>query len=488
MSSLTQSPARAFYMAGGALRPRSDHIRGLRQAHTLSAMRPETSYARNGDAHIAYQVVGDGPLDVLFVSSFLSNIEMQWEHPAMSAFSQRISRFARLVLFDRRGNGMSDGAPGVTTLDEQVDDVRAVLEAAGSRRPAVLAINEGASLALLFAAAHPDSVRALVLAAPVPCMVRGPGGYEWAQAVEQREEYIKRLVANWGRDTAENPWIAMGGDGREERAAMARFQRLAGGPGDALATLRQGMHTDVRGVMPSIQCPTLVLRRAGDEFVDARHSLYTAEHVPGARYVEIEGDGAVWAGDPEQPGHEIEAFLTGTKPPVPSERVLATVMFTDIVGSTELAGRLGDARWKELLRRHDVVLHEEVAKHRGRVVKSLGDGALTLFDGPSRAIGCAVAVSERLRELGLRVRAGLHAGECELLPGEDVGGIAVHIAARIAALAQAEEILASGTVRDLSVGSPFTLECRGEQQLKGVAEPWRVYAVSGISVSGVPGG
>jgi class 3 adenylate cyclase len=440
-------------------------------------MRPETNYARNGDAHIAYQVVGDGPLDVLYISSFLSNIEMQWEHPAMNAFSQRIGRFARMILFDRRGNGMSDGAAGVTTLDEQVDDVRAVLEAAGSRRPAVLAINEGASLALLFAAAHPEAVRALVLAAPVPCMVKGPGGYEWAQTDEEREDFMNRLIANWGRDTPENPWIAMGGSGPQERAAMARFQRLAAGPGDALATLTQGLSTDVRGVMPSIQCPTLVLRRAGDEFIDARHAIYTAEHVPGARYVELDGDGAVWAGDQEQPGREIEAFLTGAAPPAPSERVLATVMFTDIVGSTELAGQLGDAGWKDLLRRHDAVLHEEVAKHRGRVVKSLGDGALALFDGPSRAIGCAMAVSEGVRPLGLRVRAGLHAGECELLPGEDVGGIAVHIAARIAALAAADEVLASGTVRDLSVGSPFTLESRGEQQLKGVAEPWRVYSV-----------
>src|SRR5262249_50545302 len=305
VSSLTQGSPRTFYVTGGALRSRSGHIPGRRRGPTLPAMRPETNYARNGDAHIAYQVVGDGPLDILYVSSFLSNIEMQWEHPAMSAFSRRIGRFARLILFDRRGNGMSDGAGGAAPVDEQGGDVRAVLDAAGSRRPAVLAINEGASLALLFAAGHPEAVRALVLAAPVPCVAPRPG-YEWPPSAAEREDFLERLVANWGLDRPENPWIVMGGEGPQERAAMARFQRLAAGPGDALATLRQGVDTDVRGVMPSIQCPTLVMRRAGDDFVDARHALYTAEHVPGARYVELDGDGAVWAGDPEQAGREIE--------------------------------------------------------------------------------------------------------------------------------------------------------------------------------------
>jgi class 3 adenylate cyclase len=446
-------------------------------------MQGETRYALSGGVHIAYQVLGDGPLDLLLVSSFLSNIELQWDHVAMRAFAQRLARFSRLILFDRRGSGMSDRAGGATPLEQQVDDVRAVLGAAGARRPAVLAINEGASLALLFAATHPDSVRALVLEAPVPRLVRGPG-YEWAQTVEEREGHVARLVANWGRDTPENPWIAMGGADPEQRAAMARYQRLAAGPGDARATLEQGMETDVRAVLGSVQCPTLVMRRAGDELIDARHSRYVAEHVPGARYLQIEGDGAVWAGDAERPGREIEAFLTGTAPPPPlSERVLATVLFTDIVGSTALAARLGDARWRELLRRHDSVVHAEAAKHRGRVVKSLGDGALVLFDGPSRAMSCAAGIRDGARGLGLSVRAGLHAGECELLPGDDVGGIAVHVAARLASLAGPDEVLASGTVRDLSIGSPFSLESRGEQLLKGIEEPWRVFAVARTDAS-----
>jgi class 3 adenylate cyclase len=437
----------------------------------------ETRYAQSSDGvHIAYQQLGEGPLELLFVSSFLSNIELGWEHPSMRAFALRIARFARLIMFDRRGNGMSDGCGRASTLEEQVDDVRAVLAAAGASTAAVLAVNEGAGLALLFAASHPEAVRALVLAAPVPRLVRGPG-YEWAPTVEERERRIRGVIEGWGRDTPQNSWLDMGGQDPALRAAMARYQRLAAGPGEAEATLRAAGETDVRGVLASIQCPTLVIRRRGDVAIDERHSRYVAEHVPGARYLEIDGDGQVWVGDPEEPRREIEEFLTGIRPPAPSERLLATVLFTDIVGSTELAGELGDAHWRELLLRHDALLRVEVERRRGRVVKSLGDGALALFDGPSRAIDCAVALQAGARELGLAVRAGLHTGECELMPDADIGGIAVHIAARIAALAGAGEVLVSGTVRDLTFGSPFTLVYRGEEQLKGVGEPWRVFAV-----------
>jgi class 3 adenylate cyclase/pimeloyl-ACP methyl ester carboxylesterase len=442
-------------------------------------MRVQTSYALSDGAHIAYQVVGEGPIDLLLMSSFLSNIELSWEHPGMAAFTRRLARFGRLILFDRRGNGMSDRAGGPLPLEDQVDDVRAVLDAAGAQRPALLAVNEGARLALLFAASHPEAVSALVLAAPVPRLVRGPG-YEWAQTVQERERSVAALVASWGRDEPGNTWLGMGGDDPARRAAMARYQRLASGPGDAGETLRAAADSDVRSVLGTIQCPTLVLRRADDAEIDERHSRCVADGIPGARYVEVAGTGQVWAGDPEQPCTEIEAFLTGMRPrpPAASERVLATVLFTDIVSSTERASQLGDARWRELLRSHDAIVADEVQRHRGRVVKSLGDGAMAVFDGPSRAVGCALALGHALAPLGLSVRAGLHTGECELLDGGDVGGIAVHIAARISALAGAGEVLVSGTVRDLSVGSPFALSSRGEQSLKGVAEPWRVYAAS----------
>jgi class 3 adenylate cyclase len=447
----------------------------------VAHVQPQTQYARSRGAHIAYQVLGGGELDLLLVPSFLSNIELGWEHPAMSAFARGLARFSRLIQFDRRGNGMSDSSPRPSTLEEQLDDVRAVLDAAGSRAPAaVLAINEGAGLAMLFAATHPESVRALVLAAPVPRLVRGPG-YEWAQSVQERAVRIEAVLTNWGRDSDENPWLAFGGEDPTARAAMARYQRLSSGPGDAVATLELAGETDVRDVLGSIQCPTLVLRRAGDTAIDERHSSYVAAHIAGARYLELRGAGQVWLGDPEEPVGEIESFLTGARAPAASKRVLATVMFTDIVGSTELAAGLGDTRWRELLARHDEVVREEVERHGGRVVKSLGDGALALFDGPSRAIGCAVSLGPRLAELDLPIRAGLHAGECELAADGDVGGIAVHIAARIAALAGAGEVLASGTVRDLSVGSPYQLRSRGEQQLKGLEEPWRVFAVEGAA-------
>ena len=459
-------------LRGGAMTAQGVRAPGRGDVH------PATHYARSRGAHIAYQTVGSGQLDLLLVPSFLSNIELSWEHPAMSAFSMRLARFSRLIQFDRRGNGMSDAAPRPSTLEEQLDDVRAVLAAAGSSEAAVLAINEGAGLAMLIAATHPESVRALVLAAPIPRLVRGPG-YEWAQTVQERANRIEAVIANWGRDTDENPWLEFGGQVPDARAAMARYQRLAAGPGDAAATLELAGRTDVREILASIQCPTLVLRRADDTAIDERHSRYVAEHIPGARYLELSGAGQVWVGDAEEPGGQIESFLTGARAPAPSERVLATVMFTDIVGSTELATDSGDARWRELLSRHDEIVQQEVARQRGRVVKSLGDGALALFDGPSRAIGCALALGERLAELGMPIRAGLHAGECELMAGGDVGGIAVHIAARVAALADAGEVLVSGTVRDLSVGSTYQLHSRGEQLLKGLEEPWRVFAVAG---------
>jgi class 3 adenylate cyclase len=435
-----------------------------------------THYARSGDAHIAYQVAGEGETDLVFVPAFVSNIELGWEQPSIGSFSRRLAAFTRLILFDRRGNGMSDGAAVVGPLEAQIDDVRAVLDAAGSRHPALIAVNEGAALALLFAAAHPDLVRALVLITPQARLVAGPG-YEWALSVEQRAQLIDTVVERWGDDSPANPWMVFGGEDAQERRLMARYQRLGMGPGDARITLEQAGRTDVRAVLASIQCAALVLRRRDDDYIDERHSRYVAERISQAHYVQLPGDGQPWTGDSDDVTREIEDFLTGVRPPVARDRVLATVLFTDIVDSTERAAALGDGRWRTRLARHDALVEREVKRHRGRLVKSLGDGALAVFDGPSRAIGCAVAVRGGVAELGLQTRAGLHTGECELLADRDVGGLAVHIGARIAALAQAGEVLVSGTVRDLTVGSGFTLAARGERQLKGVAEPSRIYVV-----------
>jgi class 3 adenylate cyclase len=353
--------------------------------------------------------------------------------------------------------------------------VRAVLAAAGSKQAAVLAGYEAAGLAVLFAAGHPDAVRALVLATPMPRLLRGPG-YEWAQSEEERDERIREVVENWGEDSPANPWLELAGPDPACRTAMARYQRLASGPGDAAAVMMQNASMDVREVLPSIQCPTLVMRRRDERFMDERHTRYVVEHISGARYVELPGDQPVWIGDPEEPGREVETFLTGVRPPLASERVLATVLFTDIVGSTNRATEVGDARWTGLLRRYDEVVRAEVRSRRGRVVKTLGDGALAMFDGPSRAVDCALALRDQTRRLGLSMRAGVHTGECELMPDEDIGGVAVHIAARIAALAGEDEVLTSGTVKDLTVGGPFTLTDRGERHLKGVEGSWRLYA------------
>jgi class 3 adenylate cyclase len=446
-------------------------------------MAPETRYARSSDGtNIAYHVVGEGDLDLVFVPTFISNIELGWELPKVSAFLGALAERVRLILFDRRGCGASDGPAGSATLETQLDDVRAVLDETGSRQPALMSLNEGCALALLFAASHPEVVSALVMLAPQARLVAGPG-YEWALSEASRERQMRRVIAHWGRDSHENPWMVFSEDDPESRRRLARYQRLACGPGDAEHALRIAGQSDAREVLGSVQCPTLVLRRAEDRFIDARHARYIADRVPGARLLELPGGGPPWVAGPEETAEEIAAFIGAARPPAPSERLLATVLFTDIVSSTERAAEIGDGRWRELLQRHDSVVRDAVERHRGRVVKSLGDGALAVFDGPSRALGAALAIRESLRPLGLVVRAGVHTGECELI-GEDIGGLAVHIGARIAARAAPEQVLASRTVRDLSIGSPFALSDTGEHELKGIGEPWQLFSVESAAVAG----
>jgi class 3 adenylate cyclase/pimeloyl-ACP methyl ester carboxylesterase len=439
---------------------------------------PETRYAQSGELQIAYQVLGEGPLDLVVIQPYLSNIELFWELPSYARLFERLSSFSRLILFDRRGSGMSDGIAGATPLEETIDDVQAVIDAVGSAQPVLLSYLEGCGLAALFAASHPSRTRALVLISPQPRLVSGPG-YEWAPSVEERAVLVRTIAEHWGDDSPENPLASVvAGDDERLRRAMARAQRLAMSPATAAAALSAIGEMDVRDVLPSVQCPTLVLRLEHDQYLDERHSRYVAEHVPDADYVQVPGDGAFWIGSEDAVADEIQHFLTGVRRPVISDRVLATVLFTDIVGSTERAAELGDGPWRALLARHDALVREEVERHRGRFVKSLGDGALAVFDGPSRAISCAAAVRDRVRELELEIRAGLHTGECELMPDDDVGGLAVHIGARVSGLAGPGEVLASSTVRDLVVGSGQTLTDRGEHELKGVPGPWRIFAVA----------
>jgi class 3 adenylate cyclase len=438
---------------------------------------PQTHYARSGDLQIAYQVVGAGSLDLVLVPAYLSNIEMAWELDTFSRLFTGLAAFSRLILIERRGSGMSDGIIGETPLEAQIDDVRAVIDAVGTEQPVLISYAEGCGLAALFAASHPDLVRALALISPQPRLVQGPG-YEWAPTVEERAEFVRAIVETWGTESPDNPLATLvAGSDERQRTAMARLQRLAMSPGAAAEALEMIGETDVRDVLPSVQCPTLVLRLDGDPYLDERHSRYVAAHIPKARYVELPGEEAFWIGQEEEVADEIQHFLTGVRRPVASDRVLATVLFTDIVGSTERAAELGDGAWRSLLERHDEVVREEVQRHRGRFVKSLGDGALAMFDGPSRAISSATAIRDRVHDLGLEIRAGLHTGECELLPDQDIGGLAVHIGSRVSSLAGPGELIVSSTVRDLVVGSGQTLTDRGAHKLKGVPGSWRIFSV-----------
>jgi class 3 adenylate cyclase len=439
-------------------------------------MRPDTKYARSGDLHIAYQVVGEGPMDLLFVPSWISQVEQYWEEPKVARFFERLTSFSRLIMFDRRGAGLSDPLPRAPTLEEQIDDVVAVLDAAGSERASVYAMLEGGAMAALFAATHPDRASALVLYEAQPRMSWAPD-YEWALRPEEREAGLDDM--NWGDGSRIDFLAPTSAADPRLRAWFARLERLAASPGTARELVRMNSQVDVRAVLPSIQAPTLVLHRAGDQFIDIRHSRYLAEHIPGARLVELPGDEAFSFGrNDEVLIDEMEEFLTGARHVSDSDRILATVMFTDIVDSTRRAAELGDRRWRELLETTGTFVGRELERYRGRTVKTMGDGFLATFDGPARAIRCATAIRDSARaQFDLEVRSGLHTGEIEVM-GEDVGGLAVHIGARVGAIAGAGEVLVSGTVKDLVVGSGIAFEDRGERELKGVPGEWRLWAVA----------
>lgn len=440
-------------------------------------MEPETRYARAGDVHIAYQVVGDGPIDLVYVPPQLQQVEHLWAEPRIAAFFERLARFSRLILLDRRGTGLSDPISSTTALEDQMEDVTAVLDAVGSQRAALFAQSDGAAMAMLYAATHPDRTGALILYAGM-ARVTGAPGYEWPGTPADREARIAQIFAHWGegaRLDAVGPSVA---DDVALRRWFARLERLSASPGALKLLFDIAGETDVRDVLPSIAVPTLVLHRRDDTVIDVRHSRYLAEHIPGARYVELEGrDNLLVVGDSERILAEVERFLTGAHTPPEPDRVLATVMFTDIVGSTATAARLGDRAWRELLARHDDLSRAQLARFRGRTVKSLGDGFLATFDGPARAIRCALELREAMRELGVELRAGLHTGECEAM-GEDVGGLAVHIGARVGALAAPREVLVSNTVKDLVVGSGIGFADRGEHALKGVPGTWHLWAAA----------
>jgi class 3 adenylate cyclase/DNA-binding SARP family transcriptional activator/pimeloyl-ACP methyl ester carboxylesterase len=441
------------------------------------ATMPETRYARSGDLSIAYQVVGDGPQDVVFVQGSVSHVELGWETAPFSAIYRRLSGFSRMITFDKRGTGLSDRGAELPTLEERMDDVRAVMDAAECERAAVVGMSEGGPMAMLFAATYPERVSALVLWATFARLTWAPD-YPDGMEAQACEWFCDQIKENWGEGQAFR-WISTQ-DAPEDEATLrhlARFERNAATPTMAAALNRFGVRTDARHVLGAISAPTLVVHRSGDPLTPVVNAHYVAEHIRGARLAEFPGDFHLSGiGNDEDALDEIEEFLTGAPPEPEMDRVLKTVLFTDIVGSTERAVQVGDQRWHELLDTHDTAVRRELERFHGQEIKTIGDGFLACFDGPERAIRCAARIADQARTVGLEVRAGLHTGECEAR-GDDLGGIAVHIAARVAALAQPNEVLVSRTVTDLVVGSRLEFADRGEYELKGVPGMWRLFAV-----------
>jgi pimeloyl-ACP methyl ester carboxylesterase len=438
-------------------------------------MAGEVRYARSGDLSLAYRVDGDGPLDLIVVPGFVSHLELLWD-PLIRHPFERLAGFSRLITFDKRGQGLSDRTGEVYTLEEVVDDIAAVLDAAESERAAVFGISEGGAQAALFAAMHPERTAALVLWGAYVRLIEGP---DFPQGLPPGT--MKRagqvFADNWGGPVALHSFAPSVAEDPRFRELWSRFLRGAASPGAVRALFETYEDLDVRAALPAVSAPTLVLHRTGDVIAPLPLTRPYVDLIPDARMVEFPGaDHFLAVGDADAVLDEIEEFLTGAPGTREPDRILATVLFTDIVGSTERAAELGDRRWRSLLEEHERVVREQVERHRGRPVKSLGDGVLAIFDGPARGIRAARAIGQAVSPLGVEVRAGLHAGECELM-GEDIGGLAVHIGARVGALARAGEVLVSRTVKDLVIGSGFDFEDRGEHALKGVPGDWQLYAV-----------
>jgi len=430
-------------------------------------------YARSGNVHIAYRIFGDGPRDIVLIPGTLSHVELLWEVPSNEHLLKRLTAFARVIVFDKRGQGLSDRV-AEQTLEERTGDVRAVMDAAGSERATIYGWSEGGPMCLMFAATYPERTSALVLYGTFASMRNEP----WGVTREGLDEFLGQLDKHWGEGAL---LLLNAPSRRNDRAFLqwfARIERAAASPGSVLTLIRANYEIDVRHLLPAIRVPTLILHRAGDELVPVRTGRYLAEHIPGAKYAEIPGADHLVLDQETQDviADQIEEFITGERRRLEPDRVVATVMFTDIVGSTQRAAEVGDGRWRELRGNWHTVMRKELTAFRGREVDTAGDGLLATFDGPARAIRCACSVRERVRALGLQVRTGLHTGECELV-GDGVVGIAVHIGARVAALAGPDEVLVSSTVRDLVAGSGLQFVDRGAHSLKGVPDDWRLFAV-----------
>lgn len=437
---------------------------------------PETKFALSGDASIAYQVLGQGPLDLVMVPGFVSHVEYAWEDPAYARFLQQLASFSRLILFDKRGTGLSDRITGIPTLEQRMDDMRAVMDAVGSQRAALFGVSEGGSMSILFAATYPERASALVLYGTI---AKGRLVDDLSGALTRKQDEASDDVwrKGWGGPVGIEYMAPSVAHDERFRQWWAKFLRLSAGPTTVINLLRMYSQIDVSAILPTIHIPTLVLHRTNDVGIEVEQGRYLAEHIPGAKLVELAGeDHAWWVGDTEAIANEIAEFLTGERPSTEPNRVLATVLFTDIVDSTKRVAEIGDRRWRDLIRNHQSMLSKEIGRFQGRFVESTGDGCLATFDGPGRAIRCALALSDESRRMGLEIRAGLHTGEIELME-QHIGGLAVHIAARVLAQAQANEVWLSRTVKDLVVGSGFEFSERGDFSLKGIPGEWRLFTV-----------
>jgi class 3 adenylate cyclase len=438
-------------------------------------MSPQTRYAKSADVNIAYQVVGDGPVDLVYVPGWVSHVELAWELPDLALGFERLASFSRLILFDKRGTGMSDPVPAseLPTLEQRMDDVRAVMDAVGSERAAIFGASEGGNMSMLFAASYPERTTALCTFGSTAKRIRSTD-YPWAPTWEERKQAFAQVEHQW---TSGLEWedVAPSLD-PAGLAELSRYYRRCASPGAAVALMKMNTHVDVRDVLPSIRVPTVVMHQFGDRDANVEEGRYIARHIPGARFVEFPGgDHSWWTQDRDAILDEIEELVTGVRPAPEPNRVLATVLFTDLVRSTERLSDLGDRDWAHLLRRHHAAVRRELERFRGREIDNTGDGFFAMFDGPARAISCAVAIRDIVHELGLEIRAGLHTGECELF-GDKIAGIAVHVGARVAGLAGPNELLVSSTVRDLVSGSGIAFEDRGESDLKGIGRR-RLFAV-----------
>jgi class 3 adenylate cyclase/pimeloyl-ACP methyl ester carboxylesterase len=437
---------------------------------------PTTRYVKSDDVHVAYQVLGEGPLDLLWVPGFVSHVEAAWQSPETAAFIRRLASFCRLILFDKRGTGMSDRGSQIFTLEQRMHDVRAILDEIGSERAALFGVSEGGPMSLLYAATYPERTSALILYGSYAKRSWAPD-YPFGWKDEQWDRVLGNIEHNWGtpQGTSIAMWAPSLMDKPKAAERLASYFRAAASPGAAAAIMKMNREIDVRNVLATIRTPTLILHRTADRVSEIGHARYMAQHIPDAKLIELPGiDHVYWIDGGTAILDHVEQFLTGRRQAHQSERVLATVMFADIVNSTQRAAKLGDKPWRELLENFYLKVRDVLQQYRGREINTSGDGFLAAFDGPARAVRCAGAIRDAVRSLGLEVRCGLHTGECEII-GTDLAGIAVHIGARVAGLAGPGEVLVSQTVRDLVAGSGLAFEAHGTHLLKGVPSEWRLF-------------